>query len=71
MRVSDEDDELGLPPKMSASGATGEGVVTCEVVRGGRCEGRMIGCRGSGDGDGEGVRVGDPALGVRLPGVEG
>ena len=25
----------------------------------------------SGDGDGEGVRAGDPALGVRLPGVEG
>lgn len=63
-RVIDDDDVLRLPPAIGRGGAGGE-------VRGVRCDGGMIGGRWGGTGEGKGEGAGDPALGVRLPGVEG
>ena len=40
-------------------------------MRGWRCDEGMIRCRWIGTGEGWGEGAGEPALGVRLPGVEG
>lgn len=41
------------------------------VAKGGRCDGGKCDWRGSKEGEGDGEGAGDPAIGVRLPGVDG